>query len=227
MTLIVEVLDGPQKGITKRLFEGFKIGRSNCDLTLTDKKISSVHAKIEMSSNGRCYLVDQQSSNGIVLDGKKIERLLLKPGLKFKLGNVHFQVREMGHLELNELKKENWLETLIIEVPLLAGFDEPVEELTAYERSLSLQFKTGLQAGDRFLVSYGPRTFGRQFCDFILLDALAPDSFFKISSVDNDFVLSNLSDQEIKINSNSVSEAVISNGDQLAFGETLIEVQVL
>lgn len=53
--------------------EGILIGRDSrsCDLVVADNSISRVHARI-FEKNGDLYVVDMGSTNGTVLDGKKL-----------------------------------------------------------------------------------------------------------------------------------------------------------
>ncbi len=66
----------------------FKIGRGpGCDLTLLDKTVSRIHAQIEQSA-GALFIEDSDSSNGVKINGHRIERALLVVGDRIQLGAV-------------------------------------------------------------------------------------------------------------------------------------------
>ena len=50
------------------------IGRgSNCDIVLLAEGVSRQHIKVESSRTGVCYITDLGSTNGTILDGKRIK----------------------------------------------------------------------------------------------------------------------------------------------------------
>lgn len=56
-----------------------KIGRwSNNHIVLDDKTVSGHHARIDMVKEGRFMITDLGSSNGIFVNGKKVEKHVLK-----------------------------------------------------------------------------------------------------------------------------------------------------
>lgn len=67
------------------------IGRSMaCDIRLLDETVSLKHAKITCQ-NERYYIQDLKSSNGTILEGKKVVRKMrLKDGMHIYFGNVGF-----------------------------------------------------------------------------------------------------------------------------------------
>lgn len=64
------------------------LGRSDdADVVISDSSISRKHAKIERTESEYC-LVDLDSTNGTVVNGKRIKEKKLKDGDKIKLGRV-------------------------------------------------------------------------------------------------------------------------------------------
>src|SRR4051794_9507537 len=56
------------------------VGRSrNCDIILRASTVSKVHAHFEILEDGKLDLVDLNSQNGVVVNGKRIERNVGKP----------------------------------------------------------------------------------------------------------------------------------------------------
>ena len=93
MGLYLTALNGPQKGHKFPLAHGVTIGRFNTSIALDDKRVSALHAKIEINKSGYLVLVDQGSSNGTKVNGKKHGRILLRPGLSFQIGDTIFAVQ--------------------------------------------------------------------------------------------------------------------------------------
>lgn len=70
------------------------IGRdaSKCDIVLNDPEVSSVHAKI-IRNNVNCILEDQQSGNGTLLNGERINKSALNNGDEFVIGATTFTLK--------------------------------------------------------------------------------------------------------------------------------------
>jgi hypothetical protein len=75
------VLDGPKA----------TIGRSSdCDCVVRDPNVSRRHAELRRRANGDWYVVDQESTNGVKVNGRKVESARLAPGDEVSLGTVSF-----------------------------------------------------------------------------------------------------------------------------------------
>jgi pSer/pThr/pTyr-binding forkhead associated (FHA) protein len=73
------------------LGENTSIGRSpSNDIVLKESKISRQHASINFH-NGNYVLVDLKSSNGVYVNGKKVEEAALKDGDEVSVGSFKFQ----------------------------------------------------------------------------------------------------------------------------------------
>lgn len=71
------------------------VGRAkDSDFYLPDSTVSRQHARIECPENGQnCFIVDQQSHNGTVVNGNRIsDRVQLKEGDHIIFGQVEFRV---------------------------------------------------------------------------------------------------------------------------------------
>jgi pSer/pThr/pTyr-binding forkhead associated (FHA) protein len=79
------------------------IGRdANNTITIPNPTVSRNHAKLYLK--GKSWVVeDLESANGIKVDGKQVEKLVLKPGLTFQLGEISFTFMEV---ETSEMKDE-------------------------------------------------------------------------------------------------------------------------
>ncbi|TJY58992.1 FHA domain-containing protein [Sinimarinibacterium sp. CAU 1509] len=57
-------------------------------ITLNDSFVSGRHALVGRDANGRCYVEDLKSSNGTLLNGKRVERAWLQDGDIVRIGNI-------------------------------------------------------------------------------------------------------------------------------------------
>ena len=89
MRSIFTVTEGPDKGHTFRLRSNkVMVGRdADCELRLRDMQVSRCHAKIIWSGDA-CEILDNQSRNGILVNGEQISRKLLNDGDMIVIGNT-------------------------------------------------------------------------------------------------------------------------------------------
>jgi pSer/pThr/pTyr-binding forkhead associated (FHA) protein len=68
------------------------LGRDpGCDVVLNDAKCSRRHAVVEEGPEG-IAVRDSDSANGVFLNGRRVERALLRPGDTLRLGDVHVKL---------------------------------------------------------------------------------------------------------------------------------------
>lgn len=82
----------------------FVVGRSmSNDLVVIDKEVSRRHALID-KIGGVFLIEDLKSKNGVLLNGKRRNRALLRPGdvITFGQSDVHFQTEDRGEAALAE-----------------------------------------------------------------------------------------------------------------------------
>ena len=67
------------------------LGRSReCDCVLNDPNVSRRHAELRRDSVGDWQIVDLGSTNGVKVNGRKVDPSRLRPGDEVVLGTVHF-----------------------------------------------------------------------------------------------------------------------------------------
>jgi len=92
----LEIITGADQGKTIKLKPGSTyIGRREgaCDLKLNDQKVSRLHARVSVLSDGAITISDENSSNGIILRGKRIEMAeFLLPGDIFRVGDTDIKL---------------------------------------------------------------------------------------------------------------------------------------
>ncbi len=90
----LEVLEGERKGEVIRLARrALLIGRVDADLSLKDPQVSRRHGMIEWLGNGYRYL-DLQSTNGTLVNGRKVPSHPLSPGDEIRIGGTLLRVVE-------------------------------------------------------------------------------------------------------------------------------------
>lgn len=93
---VMELISGPEKG---RLFnvEGkrLNIGRAeDNEICISGEGVSRNHAVIEMNPEGRYLIKDNESRNGVQVNGSTIKYHMLQTGDVVRIGNVVFRYSE-------------------------------------------------------------------------------------------------------------------------------------
>jgi hypothetical protein len=69
------------------------IGRDpTCDIVLAEKAASARHARIKKGAGGFFELEDLSSTNGVFVDGERVERMTLQDGDTFVVGDTRFSI---------------------------------------------------------------------------------------------------------------------------------------
>ncbi len=91
---VLEILDGDRQGDVVSLAASLRIGRRpGNDLVIADEKASGVHAEV-VQDGDRYVLKDLGSTNGTMLDGRRITEVVLNPGDEFSIGRVRLRFRD-------------------------------------------------------------------------------------------------------------------------------------
>jgi predicted component of type VI protein secretion system len=100
------VLAGPDLARSFDMGERAVLGRSDeCDVVLQDRSISRKHAVITFQE-GRWFVQDLGSTNGVTKNGRRVERVELKDGEEFRLGELPLRFRAGAA----EIKRDDHLE---------------------------------------------------------------------------------------------------------------------
>ncbi len=87
-------------GLTFRLRGAMVIGRTvGCDIVLSEENVSRRHAKIMVDAAGKVEIVDLGSANGIVVDGRRVERAVLEEGARFGIGRATLLLLQMDDVD--------------------------------------------------------------------------------------------------------------------------------
>jgi hypothetical protein len=94
---VLEILDGDRAGETVRLGQDkVTLGRkAGCTLVLHDEKVSGRHAEVAFEE-GRYVLRDLGSTNGTLLDGRRVDEVALTAFDTFQVGRVRIAFKAEG-----------------------------------------------------------------------------------------------------------------------------------
>ncbi|MDO9546468.1 MAG: FHA domain-containing protein [Pelolinea sp.] len=89
-TPIIYAQDGLLKGENWIVKEELLIGRDpNCDITISDRQVSRIHAKIELKKDKQLCVVDLDSKNGTYVNGDRLDSpRLLEDGDVIKIALI-------------------------------------------------------------------------------------------------------------------------------------------
>lgn len=69
------------------------VGRTaNADFILDAALVSRLHCRLTADKSDQLVVEDLASTNGVLVNGERVERQLLKPGDRLTIGRVHFDV---------------------------------------------------------------------------------------------------------------------------------------
>lgn len=83
----------------------FVVGRdATCDIVINDSRVSRQHLQLIESNDGACYVIDLGSSNGTIVNGRRIDgKVQLKLGDEVLLGSSKLQwTKYVGNFNLKE-----------------------------------------------------------------------------------------------------------------------------
>ena len=214
----VKVLKGGLKGKVFPLKNRLVFGRSFGDIVLKNLSVSDPHAEVRRHSDDRVMLRDLDSKNGVFINGERKTAALLERGSVFTIGEADFQLIAFKSPE------KAWMDFLLSKAgsvrdrPLdLQAFPCPVEALVA----------EGPQKSAKFILEYGPRSFGSGSVDVPLLDEQIPDKAFRLIPSGSDIVLETERPDLLLCNGKELQESsfVLSGDDMISCGETKLRIR--
>ncbi|PIF03550.1 MAG: hypothetical protein CSA63_01715 [Propionibacterium sp.] len=76
---------------------GLSLGRApQCDIRINDTGVSREHALIEVTPGGMITIVDNNSTNGLYVNGERVSTATLRAGSRIEIGNTRMQVYQPG-----------------------------------------------------------------------------------------------------------------------------------
>ena len=223
LKLRVFFLNGPQKGNYFTVKKGLILTRNKKeegDIFVEDPKASNPHAEI-IKKKGGFYLQDMDSKNGTYVNEEISDLFALKPGLKFRIGKTFFKVKAPPK---PPKPKKPWPEAVTEELSNLSLKDRP-RKLSPIQPSLILNFKSGVQKGDKWHICYGPRTAGSESLDLPILEPQAPDICFSLEPDKSSVLFKTSYPEKVLLNKDHISKKNLKAGDLISFASMLIEVR--
>lgn len=226
MVTFIEIVEGAATGSRFKVEEGMTIGRSKADIVVKDPKISSTHAQIALNNKGQLVLVDMDSSNGMHINGRRVKKIALLPGVIFEVGRTLFKVVTVEETQAADFSRIMTWRTTLAEV--LHGAEAPArrEELSfqSFSPALRLNFIQGIQTDEEIILGYGPRQAGSDSLDIELLDEEAPKEAFELHPSPGGVEIKILALGKVTLNKSSVDSEMLKDGDVIAIGNTQIRV---
>jgi DNA-binding NtrC family response regulator len=154
------VTEGPDAGRSASVGKGgLVIGSADdCGLTLTDPTVSRRHAEIARTAEG--YLLqDLGSTNGVLVDGTRVERAWLRDGTVLGMGKTILRIA-MGRAET--LAKSTPFGGMVASAPAMDELFGLLESLAASDVTVLIEGETGTgkELAARAVHDHGPRKKG-------------------------------------------------------------------
>lgn len=103
-------------------------GQTN-DIVIQDVRMSRAHARFEFSDNGEVTVVDAGSTNGVRVNGNKVERAVIQPGDVIQMGESQIRYeRASKDEELTVINSEMDLDRTIADFVLPAVLNDTSED---------------------------------------------------------------------------------------------------
>ena len=182
----------------------YLIGRQeNCDIVLPSSSVSRQHANIFVKE-GRCYIEDLNSANGVTVDGQRVvKQRHLGTASQVRIGDYYLYLEYRGN---EQLEDQDVRQTLYI------------SDSSDHNKLVRINDEF---AGEEFKLSEVENTIGRTDENFILLsDPSISREHALVSREGNTYTLIDLgSSNGTRVNGNEVTQPVqLQSGDIVEFG---------
>jgi pSer/pThr/pTyr-binding forkhead associated (FHA) protein len=224
MSLYLVIVEGPRAGDRFRIKSGIFLGRSKADINLRDPKVSNKHAYI-IEDGPDVFLVDNESTNGIKVQGKKVERLLLTPGTKFAIGNTVIEIAQEKQAE-QDSQLEEWRKSLLRTVSRAAEYS-PTESqnIRAFDRPVEILVIDGALEYTRTF-SYGPRLIDSYSLDLDFEPPSQPPVLFTLSPKDKTVMFETPHPEFVQLNGRKKPADVLKDGDIIKIKDVELKVSI-
>ncbi|MEZ4704378.1 MAG: FHA domain-containing protein [Bdellovibrionota bacterium] len=239
------VVEGVDHGLTVEIDKSpFTLGRSRADFVLTDKKVSSIHARFEIQGKF-AKVIDENSTNGILLNGQKVRESNLNNLDMIDLGFSKIRVNLVENLKFfkqKNLSKEDKERSNESKPDINSMIDEELSAFSKWDLSnpslkevrkskkakypYGLVVRKGLDRGKEMFFDREEIIIGRSNANFVLKDTdvsrthaiITIDASKKLSIKDMN------STNGTYVNQKKITQSDLKVGDLIQVGETLCEV---
>lgn len=229
MNLALNVLLGPLKDSVFPLKDGLTIGRAGAVITLDDPKISSIHARVVKTAEGWA-VEDNNSKNGIRVQGEKVTSVALTEGTTFYIGDNEFLVIAFAPKEKAKPSKKQryWHEVLAKFISAHAdSFEDRTRPVSPLTPALVLEFVRGTQVNSKWILGFGPRKVGSASVDLPIWEPGAPATCFEILPTAQGLLFKTDHSDIVVLNGEAVDSRLLRMGDTIRILDTLIEVDFI
>lgn len=230
MAIFIEIIDGANLGQKYLLDEGLYLGRSRADIMIADSKVSSSHAYVTHDSiKDQYFLIDNESSNGILVNQQKVKKVALLNGVNFQLGKTKFKVHHVHDFKVQpEDITEHMRWTTILKF-LLPTITPPAatwqdQDIKLFEKPIILEFTQGIQMGDSMVFAYGPRTIGSETMNHRISEKECPPEAFYLIPDEKNIYFKTSFPEKVLLNNSSIEESVLKTNDEIKIGHTIMKV---
>lgn len=222
MRLYLEIIEGPSEGRKLSLSKSTTIGRKGADILLNDPKLSGIHAIFQYEESGGWAIIDNDSRNGIWVNGLKEIRMVLQDSDEIVIGSSKMLCRlvEGSSFKFSE-KFSGWVQKLF-----KSSKNEAPSHLSEIKPEIRLKVIQGIQYGETWDINYGPRQAGKENNDICLYEDVAPEESFEIRVKGKYAYFYTEREKIVKLNNESVREKQFTPGDVISIGESQILVEL-
>ena len=220
MELYLEIIEGPASGRKIHIRGKTSVGRNSADILINDPKLSGTHCFFELDPSGAWWVKDNDSRNGILVNGHKETKAAIKEGDIIKMGSMKIQCQFLisDSLEFSE-KFQDWTKSLI---KSMKNSENICREINP---EIQLRVIQGPQYKHVWNIFYGPRYAGQKSFDICLYDEKAPVEAFKILVKDKNPYFVTKNEKIVKLNNKSVKRKQLKHGDVISFGDSQLLVE--
>lgn len=221
MRLFLDFQQGPLQGKKVNIYETASLGRKGAKIEIPDPKLSGIHCYFEFNESRGWMVVDNQSRNGVWVNGFREKNVILKDGDRVAIGSTLMICRLIKPSKFEfSTKFKVWAQSLLKRV---GNQQKPLREIKPEVR---LEVIQGIQYGECWDVFYGPRRAGLNSSDICLYDDEAPEDSFEIRVKGKYAYFYTNHSNEVKLNDVSVKEKQLTPGDVISIGQSRIIVKV-
>ncbi|MBI4510876.1 MAG: sigma 54-dependent Fis family transcriptional regulator [Deltaproteobacteria bacterium] len=166
---LLEVVSGPDAGLVRE-FETHVIrvgARRGSDLTLTDSKVSGLHAEIRLDEQGY-RLRDLESTNGTWVAGHRVNDIYVNPGTMIAIGSTRLRFEPLGESIELAISTEDRFGGMVGRSVVMREFFARLARIAATDATVLVTGETGTgkELVAEALHEQSPRTAGA----FVVLD---------------------------------------------------------
>lgn len=222
MGIVLEVIEGPGLGAQYDISVGNTLGGGGCDHVLKDPLISLPALRVEKDLKGKLQVINISKEKLLSLNNKKVHRVVLMHGVKFRVGGTLFKVSSTKDGVQNSQKKP-WATILYDNLHAYIFSTSRNDHFGAFNPPLQVNILEGNLAGTEFILGFGPREFGYNCFDFDINEPHLPDRAFSLVPGQKPIIRA-LGEESIYLNNELITESALTDQDEIRVGSLKIKI---